>query len=124
MPSDHSYSAQVEIEIEGDAVGGLVLFYNHEIFSGILTDKKNILANLRDGQFPTENEVIDNHLYLRLKNIENTVDMYFSTDGKDWIKIEYSVEVSAYHHNIYLLQIGFGILLSSPLFLREDLGEF
>ena len=100
IPSDHSYTAQVELEIEGEAIGGLVLFYSKKIYSGILADNKNILANLRGWQFPTEKVVIDNHVYLRLKNINNTVDMYYSINGEDWIKIENSIEVSAYHHNV------------------------
>jgi xylan 1,4-beta-xylosidase len=100
MPSDHSYSAQVELEIEGDAIGGLVLFYNQGAYSGILADNKNILANLRGWQFPTETDVIKDHVYLKLKNINDVVDMYYSTDGEKWIKIETSLEVSAYHHNV------------------------
>jgi len=100
MPTDHSYSAQAELEIEGNAVGGLVLFYSYKIYSGILADRNDILANLRGWQFPTEKDVVNNHVYLRLKNINNTVDMYYSVNGADWIKIENSVEVSAYHHNV------------------------
>jgi beta-xylosidase len=100
MPSDHSYITQVELEIEGDAVGGLVLYYSHKAYSGILADSKNILANLRGWQFPTEKYVINNHVYLRLKNVNNIVDMYYSINGTDWIKIENSFEVSAYHHNV------------------------
>jgi len=65
-----------------------------------LADKKNILANLRGWQFPTEKNVIDKHVYLRLKNLNNTVDMFYSIDGETWTKIENSVEVSAYHHNV------------------------
>jgi xylan 1,4-beta-xylosidase len=34
------------------------------------------------------------------KNINSTVDMYYSTDGVHWEKIENSVEVSALHHNV------------------------
>lgn len=113
MPSDHSYSAQVELEIEGNAIGGLVLYYSHKIYSGILADNKNILANLRGWQFPTEKDVIDNHVYLRLKNINNTVDMYYSVNGADWIKIENSVEVSAYHHNVLSDFLGLRIGLVS-----------
>jgi beta-xylosidase len=100
IPSDHSYSAQVELIIEGETTGGLVLFYNENAYSGILADKENILANLRGWQFPTEKNVIKNHVYLRLKNINNTVDMFYSLDGEKWNKIESSVEVSAYHHNV------------------------
>ena len=100
IPSNHSYIAQVELQIEGDAVGGLVLFYNSNVYSGILADKENILANLRGWQFPTEKDAIKRHVFLRLKNINNTVDMFYSLDGKKWAKIENSVDVSAYHHNV------------------------
>ncbi len=100
IPSDHSYIAQVELFVEGEATGGLVLFYNNNAYSGILADEENILANLRGWQFPTEKRVIKNHVFLRLKNINNTVDMYYSIDGERWNKIENSIEVSSYNHNV------------------------
>jgi xylan 1,4-beta-xylosidase len=99
IPSHHSYIAQVELFIEGNAIGGLVLFYNQSAYSGILADKENVLANLRGWQFPTEKKAINKHVFLRMKNIKNTVDMYFSTDGEKWNKIENSIEVSSYNHN-------------------------
>mgnify|MGYP006278355965 CR=1 FL=1 len=100
IPEDHSYMAQVELSIEGDVLGGLVLFYNSDAYSGILTDGENILTNLRGWQFQTEKNVAEKHLFLRLRNINNTVDMYYSLDGNQWIKIQNSLEVSAYHHNV------------------------
>jgi beta-xylosidase len=100
IPSDNSYVAQVELFIEGDVIGGLVLFYNNNAYSGILADEKNILANLRGWQFPTEKQVIKNHAFLRLQNMNNTVDMFYSLDGEKWIKIENSVEISSLNHNV------------------------
>jgi xylan 1,4-beta-xylosidase len=100
IPSHHSYIAQVELLIDGEATGGLVLFYNDKAYSGILADKENILANLRGWQFPAEKKVIQHHVFLRLKNINNTVDMYYSIDGENWNKIENSIEVSGMHHNV------------------------
>ena len=100
VPTDHSYTAEVELSIEGNAKGGLVLFYNNNFHSGILADNENIIADLRGWQFTTEKNVIKNHVYLRLKNIDNTVDMYYSLDGNAWNKIESSVEVSGLHHNV------------------------
>jgi beta-xylosidase len=100
IPSDHSYTVEVEMMIEGNAMGGLVLFYNKDFNSGILADKGNVLANLRGWQFITEHNVIKNHVFLRLKNINNTVDMFFSTDGVKWNKIENSIEVSSMNHNV------------------------
>jgi xylan 1,4-beta-xylosidase len=100
IPSNHSYIAQVEISVEGDAVGGLVLFYNKNMYSGILADKENILANLRGWQFTTERSVIKRRVFLRLKKVENTVDLYYSQDGQKWQKIENSLEVSGFNHNV------------------------
>ena len=99
IPSDHAYTAEVELTVEGDAIGGLVLFYDNNYYSGILADHENVLANLRGWQFPTEKNVIKDHVFLKLKNICNNVDMYFSTDGIRWNKIENSVEVSGFNHN-------------------------
>lgn len=100
IATDHSYTADVELEIVGDAIGGLVLSYSDKIASGILADATNILANLRGWQFITEKEVINQHVFLRLKNINNTVDMYYSIDGKEWLKIESSFECTGYNHNV------------------------
>ncbi|MFP9114349.1 family 43 glycosylhydrolase [Flavobacterium sp. RHBU_3] len=100
VPSGHSYTAEVEMDITGDAVGGLVLFYDSSHSSGILADSENILANLRGWQFATEKKVHKRHVYLRLKNVENNVDMFYSLDGVIWTKIENSFEVSGYNHNV------------------------
>ncbi|WP_421879075.1 family 43 glycosylhydrolase [Marinoscillum sp.] len=100
IPSDHSYSAQVEVEVSGEAKAGLILFYNYRAFSGMLADKKDILTNLRGWQFPTEKEVINGRVYLKLVNNRNTVNMYYSLDGRSWTKTENSFEASPYHHNI------------------------
>jgi beta-xylosidase len=100
VPSDHSFSAQVEIEIRDDAMAGLVLFYNQQAYSGVLADSKSILANIRGWQFETEKNVIDKHVFLRIENVKNVVDMYYSINGEEWMKIENSLEVSGFHHNV------------------------
>jgi beta-xylosidase len=100
VSSDHSYIADVEILLEGNAIGGLVLFYNNNFNSGVLAQRGNILANLRGWQFVTEKQVIENHVFLRLRNRNNTVDMFYSTDGVKWTKIENSLDVSGLHHNV------------------------
>jgi len=100
IPAHHSYTAEVELTIEGNATGGLVLFYNNNFHSGILADKENIITDMRGWEFVSEKSVIKSHVYLRLKNIDNTVDFYYSLDGKNWNKTESSVEVSGLHHNV------------------------
>lgn len=101
VPSHRAYTVDVEIDIEDNAIGGLVLFYNNSFHSGILADNVNILANLKGWQFVTEKSAIKNHAFLRLhKKIDNTVDMFYSLDGKEWKKIENSLDVSGMHHNV------------------------
>lgn len=100
VPPDHSYEAQVEVSVEGEAMGGLVLFYNERASSGILADREDILANLRGWQFPTEKQAVDGRVFLRIRNVNNIVDMYYSKDGTEWVKIENSLEVSGHHHNV------------------------
>jgi beta-xylosidase len=100
IPSDHSYMVDIEMIIEGKATGALLLFYNNSHHSGILADNNNILANINGWQFVTEHSVHNSHVFLRLKNLNNTVDMYYSTDGSEWTKIENSLEVSSMHHNV------------------------
>lgn len=96
---DHSYTADIEVEIEGKATAALVLFYNSTTYSGILADNENVSANLRGSQFDPIKKVIKSHAFIRLKNKDNTLDMFYSTDGKNWKKLENSSEVSAWHHN-------------------------
>lgn len=98
-PVDHSYSVQVELFIEGNAFGGLSLFYSEKAFSGIVADNENILAVMRNWQFITESQKFDRHVFLKLVNINDVVDMYYSLSGENWKKIEPSLEVSSYNHN-------------------------
>lgn len=99
-PSDHSYSAEVEVEIEGNATAGLILFYDSKLYTGITADKENVMAILRSWQFPTQKGINKKHLFLRLEKKEQLVNMFYSIDGKEWIKIENSAEVSSFNHNV------------------------
>jgi len=99
-PSDHSYTAEVEAEIEGNATAGLLLFYDNRLYTGIAADKENVMAILRSWQFPTKKGINKTHLFLRLEKKEQLVNMYFSTDNKEWHKIENSAEVTSFNHNV------------------------
>jgi xylan 1,4-beta-xylosidase len=100
IPPDHSYIAEVEAEIEGDAKAGLILFYDSKFYTGMAADKENIIAVLRQWQFPTKKGVNKRHIYMRLEKKQQTVNMYYSADGKIWNKLENSLEVASYNHNV------------------------
>nr|WP_205462003.1 hypothetical protein [Mangrovibacterium lignilyticum] len=37
---------------------------------------------------------------LRIKNVDNVVNMFYSLDGENWTQTENSLEVSGFHHNV------------------------
>ncbi len=98
-PSDYSYIAEVEMELEGDVTAGLLMYYNDQAYSGIMVNENDVLMNLRGWQFVSDEDVSDRHIFLRLKNTNDIVDMFYSLDGKEWIKAESSIDVSGFHHN-------------------------
>lgn len=100
-PTDHSYTAEVELFIEGNATGGFTLFYNKSASSGFFADQNNLIANIHGWQFQTQSNVLKGHVFLKMKNINNNVDLYYSLNGKDWLKIENSLEISGFHHNAF-----------------------
>lgn len=100
VPNAHAYAAEVDCEIIGDAKAGMVMFYNNSFYSGILSDGTDILANLRGWQFPIEKDVVTRKLSLKLVSISDIVDMYYRPEGGEWHKIQPSLEVSGYHHNV------------------------
>jgi len=99
LPSDHSYTAEVELIVEGGATGGLVIFYNERAASGILTKDGDILANLNGWQYPAEKKAVTHQVSLRVRNVDNIVDLYYRTTGGEWIKIQSSLDISGFNHN-------------------------
>ncbi len=99
-PPDHSYTAQVEMVLEDGATGALVLYYNNKAYSGIAADKDNVYVLMRSHQIKTQEKPDNQHFFLKMKNINHIVDLYYSFDGIQWNKIENSVEVSSFNHNV------------------------
>jgi xylan 1,4-beta-xylosidase len=97
---DHSYEATVELEVENGATAALVLFYNDRAYSGIGVDSSNYYGILRGWQFSSDRNTGTNHTYLKLKNMDHTVDMFYSSDGISWTKFQSSLEVSSLNHNV------------------------
>ena len=101
IPSHHSYTATVEMEMQGNAVGGLTLFYNKEYAVGLYADTANLINNLHGWQFVSQRNAFPNRkVFLRMKKTGNIVDMFYSSNGLLWTKAETSFEVSGMHHNV------------------------
>ena len=101
IASDHSYNVQVEMQIDQGATGGLVLFYGERDYCGLSADKDNIFTIMRSRQGIAEKNPSGSHVFLRFENLRNTVNLYYSGDGIRWTKLESSLEVSSFNHNVF-----------------------
>lgn len=119
VAGDRSHEVTVEVEIEGNAQGGLLLFYNEKLFCGVgLSDGKLHAYRLgQEERWPPGGPASVRHMHMRVRNHENIATFYHSQDGKRWTK-ERSFEVSGYNHNI-----GDGFLSLRPAIFASGEGS-
>lgn len=103
LVGDPAYEAEIALELEGEAEGGLVLFYNPRAFVGIGFTP----TTLKTFQFSEElswmrgtNDL--RRMRLKLRNIDNVATWLTSSDdGASWTRNEMRMEVSGLHHNVF-----------------------
>jgi beta-xylosidase len=101
IPLNHSYSLQVEVTVADSATGGITLFYNEEANVGVGLDHENVYVFSHGRQMRLAKNDFGDHAFLKLINRENEIFMYYSTDGKDWHKLDKSLEVSGLNQNAF-----------------------
>jgi xylan 1,4-beta-xylosidase len=100
---DRSYQAEVTLDLEGDAEGGLLLFYNHKAFVGVgFTPELVKTWEYAEEQPWMRVKRAARSVRVRLANIENVVTFHYSYDGgKTWLLHGLRMEVSGIHHNVF-----------------------
>lgn len=99
VTGDHAYEFSVKIECEGDAVGGLILYYNDRCYIAHGSNGRD-RYKWRRGEFRGKCwPDAKGPLWLRLRCEHNIVSGYYSTDGKTWKKESFGMEMSGYNHN-------------------------
>lgn len=99
---DRSYEAIVELELEGEAQGGLALFYNERGFAGVGFDHRQMYTyNQGDEQVWMRVPWHSRTVQVRLTNRANTVTFHYSADGVTWTQHPWQMEVSGLHHNVF-----------------------
>jgi beta-xylosidase len=97
---DQAYRCEVEIEVEGDAVGGVLFFYNRRLYCGLgmsATGRVQHRQGLdRRGAKPAG---LGSRFFVRFENDRHIVTFHTSPDGHAWTKYDTQMEVSGYHHN-------------------------
>jgi len=96
----HSYSVEVDVELEQDCVAGLLLFYNPEHAAGITLSPEGISARLANDSTHTSREKGTTRATFRIVNDRQEIDFYYRLPGKPWQRTEESAEISGMDHNV------------------------
>ncbi|MFC0684014.1 beta-xylosidase family glycoside hydrolase [Novosphingobium clariflavum] len=97
---DRAYEIEVELELVGDAQGGLLLFFDDRLFLGMGIDGKR-MTTYRGGKasYWSEPAPAARRMHMRITNQDQVVTFYYSLDGKTWIRHGVRSYVSGYNAN-------------------------
>ena len=99
--ADRKYEVQVEYTIEDSTTAGLTLFYNEQGNMRVTVDKNQFTVyNQKSRKISIKNEIGD-HGYLRILNDENEVSFYYSDNGRDWKRVERTIDATGFNHNVF-----------------------
>ncbi len=96
----HSYTVEVDIEVEPGCESGLMLFYNPEHATGISVSPEGIGVRLANDSTHSHQEKGATRATLRIVNDRQEVDFYFRIPGKPWQRTQESAEISGMDHNV------------------------
>jgi beta-xylosidase len=99
--SDQKYEVIVQFTIDEDVTAGLCLYYNEKGNMRITIDKNQFTVyNQQRAKIRKENTLGDQG-FLRILNDGQEVSFYFSANGKDWTRVERTIEASGFNHNVF-----------------------
>ena len=98
---DQAYRCEVEIEVEGDATGGVLFFYNRRMYCGLGFNSKQLVRHRTAIDAARRKpQGLGNRAFIRFENNHHIVTFWTSPDGKTWTKFDTQMEISGYHHNV------------------------
>lgn len=97
---DRAYEITVEVELLGDAQGGLLLFFDDRLFLGMGIDGRR-MTTYRGGKaaYWQEPAPATRKLHMRIVNDHQIVTFFYSEDGTTWTRHAVRSEVSGYNAN-------------------------
>jgi len=122
---DRSYEAELTLELDGGAEGGLLLFYNHKAFVGLGFTADTVKTFEYAEEQPWMRRArATSSVRVRLSNDENVVTFRYSHDGgRTWTLHGLRMEVAGIHHNVFggflSLKIGVYCAGSGAVRLRD-----
>jgi xylan 1,4-beta-xylosidase len=102
ITGDRAYQAQVELEVSGQAHGGLAMFYDNRCHAGIGFSATQMLTyGYGQEQAWMREPIPGGRVYLRVTNRDQVVKYEYSFDGRQWKAHPWQMEVSGFHHNVF-----------------------
>jgi xylan 1,4-beta-xylosidase len=101
--TDRAYEAEVSIDLNGDAEGGLLLFYNHQGYVGLgFTPYEVKTYQYAEEQGWLRAPRQTSSVRIRVTNDNHIVTWRYSHDGgKTWVLHGHRMEVSGLNHNVF-----------------------
>ena len=101
ITGDQAYRCEVEIEVEGEATGGVLFFYNRRMYCGLGFNDRQLVRHRTAIDAPRRKPAgIGRRMFIRFENNRHIVTFHTSPDGKNWTKFDTQMEISGYHHNV------------------------
>lgn len=98
---DQAYRCEVEIEVEGEATGGVLFYYNKRMYCGLGFNEKQLVRHRTAIDAPRGKPAgVGRRMFIRFENNQHIVTFHTSPDGVKWTKFDTQMEVSGYHHNV------------------------
>ncbi|HJV62247.1 MAG TPA: family 43 glycosylhydrolase, partial [Albitalea sp.] len=101
IPGDRSYEASVVLELQGESLGGLCLYYDAHAFVGIGFGNGQLLTYHREEVSWMRQPFDARAIHVKVTNHENVVSFHYSRDGQQWTRHPWQMEVSGFHHNVF-----------------------
>jgi xylan 1,4-beta-xylosidase len=100
LAGDLAYEVSVDVELDGDAEGGLLLFFNGALFLGMGIDGGG-MRTYSGGRVSHWREPAPTarRLELRIVNDRHVVSFFYRQDGAEWTRHGIRFETSGYHAN-------------------------
>ena len=96
----HSYTVEVDVEIEQGCEAGLQLFYNSEHAAGITLGPQGISVLTADDHLGRHHDAKSARATLRIVNDRQELDFYFRFPDQPWQRTEDSAEIEGMDHNV------------------------
>lgn len=98
---DNHYEAIVEFSFDDGVTTGLTLFYDEIANARINVNKEQfVVFNQQSAKNRVQN-TLGNQGFLRILNDNNEVSFFFSADGNEWTKMDRSIEMTGFNHNVF-----------------------